>query len=418
MNFGRKHIDLEVLRSPDFRLLGLSQIGSVTGEQVLTVAITVSVLNAGGDASSVGLVLATRGLASVLFLLTGGVWADRLPRRHVITISYLVGALAAGVLVFPPLRLSIWLLAGVIFVAGATDAFIRPAFNAILRSVLTDDQRLPGRALISLCVRAGVIAGPSLGVALLAVAGAEPAFGGTAAIFLLTALLFWRVHEPAWTPVRGRSMVADVVVGFAEARRRPWLIALLLFSPISLMFVIAPTQVLLPIVSRDAFGSFAVFGTALACYGAGGLVASLAAMAWRPRLPGTVAMCAMTLFSLVPLALLYAPSSWILFGSYLIAGAGVETYALHWDVALQREIPVHLIGRITSLAWLSSFGLMPLGQALTGPLTNLVGTTVVLMLAAGLVLVVPPCLLLVQGMTRFHTVPDMRRREELNQNEP
>lgn len=213
-------------------------------------------------------------------------------------------------------------------------------------------------------------------------------------------------------------MVADVVVGFAEARRRPWLIALLLFSPISLMFVIAPTQVLLPIVSRDAFGSFAVFGTALACYGAGGLVASLAAMAWRPRLPGTVAMCAMTLFSLVPLALLYAPSSWILFGSYLIAGAGVETYALHWDVALQREIPVHLIGRITSLAWLSSFGLMPLGQALTGPLTNLVGTTVVLMLAAGLVLVVPPCLLLVKGMTRFHTVPDMRRREELSQNEP
>jgi MFS family permease len=181
------------------------------------------------------------------------------------------------------------------------------------------------------------------------------------------------------------------------------------------MFVIAPTQVLLPIVSRDSFGSDAVFGTALACYGTGGLLGSLAAMAWHPRSSGTVAMCSMALYALVPLALLNAPSSWVLFGCYLVAGFGVETYALHWDVAVQREVPGHLIGRITSLAWLSSFGLMPFGQALTGPLTNLVGTTVVLWLAAGLVLILPPCLLLVEGMTQFHTETKMRPREEVSE---
>lgn len=405
MGARRISVDLAVLRNPAFRLLGLSQLGSVAGEQILSVAITVSVLNAGGTASSVGLVLATRGLASVFFLLAGGVWADRLPRRRVLMVGYVVVAVAAGVLVLIPLRAPLWILASVIFAAGAADAFIRPAFNAILRSMLTDDQRVSGRALLSICMRIGVIAGPGLGVALLAGSGPRPAFGVTAAIFAVTAMVFWRVNEPPWVPLRGRSMLADIAMGFTEARRRPWLVALLLFSPISIMFVIAPSQVLLPLVSRDTFGSYAVFGTALACFGAGGLVGSLISMAWRPRAPGAVAMCSMALYALVPLALLYAPSSWILFGCYLIAGFGVETYALAWDVAVQREIPDHLIGRITSLAWLSSFGLMPFGLALTGPLTNLVGTTVVLLLAAGLVAVLPPCMLLVEGMTQFHTAP-------------
>lgn len=405
-------IDLAVLRNPGFRLLGLGQVGSVTGEQILTVGVTVSVLDAGGDASDVGLVLASRGLASVGFLLAGGVLADRLPRRRVLVAAYLGLSLATGVLVLVSTDPPIWLLAGVIFTAGVADAFIRPALGAILQSVLADDQRVSGRALLSVGVRFGVIVGPASGAALLAGGNPRAAFVVTSALFVLAAILFWRVREPPWVRARGRSVLADVVAGGAEARRRPWLVALLLFSPVSLMFVIAPAQVLLPVVSRDTFGSYAVFGTALACFGAGGLIGSLAALAWRPRAPGTVAMGAMMLYALVPLSLLYAPSSWVLFGAYLIAGFGVETYALRWDVAMQREIPDHLIGRITALAWLSSFGLMPFGQALTGPLTDVVGTTVVLLFAAGLVLVIPPCLLFVNGLAQFHTPPRMRPGSE------
>ncbi|MEV4285995.1 hypothetical protein AB0K40_10875 [Nonomuraea bangladeshensis] len=41
---------------------------------------------------------------------------------------------------------------------------------------------------------------------------------------------------------------------------------------------------------------------------------------------------------------------------------------------------------------------MPFGQALTGPLTDLAGNGAVLLAAAGLVLVIPPGLLLVAGM--------------------
>lgn len=71
-----------------------------------------------------------------------------------------------------------------------------------------------------------------------------------------------------------RSLLKEAMAGFADAGRRPWLTALLLFSPVSLMFVIAPSQVLLPVLSRDTFGSYTAYGTALACYGA--------STAWHP----------------------------------------------------------------------------------------------------------------------------------------
>jgi MFS family permease len=320
-----------------------------------------------------------------------------------------INAVAAGApIVVAGRNPLVWLLAAVLFVVGAAEAFIRPAFNAILSSTLDEGQLVSGRALINICTRIGVIVGPVVGT-LLAGGSEILTFALTALMFAASALTFRRVAEPPWTPPARRSLLKEAMAGVADAGRRPWLAALLLFSPVSLMFVIAPSQVLLPVLSRDTFGSYTAYGTALACYGIGGLISSVTMMAWQPRRPGIVAMCSMTLYALVPLGLLYAPTVWVLFCCYLVAGFGVETYALCWDVAMYREVPDHLIGRVSSLAWLTTFGLMPFGQAITGPLTTLTGNQAVLMCAAGLVLVIPPCLLLVSGMTRLRGTRTPRR---------
>jgi MFS family permease len=389
------------LRDRRFRWLAAAQVGFVTGEQILVVAVTVSVLDLGGDASAVGFVLAVKGIASVSLLLVGGVWSDRLSRRRTLITMLAVDALAAVIPILVLLRHpSIWPLAVALFVVGAAESFIRPAFNAMLKCTLVDDNRVSGIALMNMCTRLGVIAGPATGT-LLATGRGFLAFVVAGVMFSWGALVFRRVREPPWTPVRQRSLLAEASMGFTEAWSRPWLRALLLFSPVSLVLVIGPSQVLLPVMSRDEFGSYAVYGVALTLYGVGGLISNVTMLAWRPRRPGVVAMSSMSLYALVPLALLYAPSVWVLLGCYAVAGFGVETYALIWDVSMYREIPDHLIGRVTSLAWLSTFGVMPFGQAMTGPMTNLVGSDTVLLLAAVLVAVIPPCLLLVQGMAQL-----------------
>ncbi|HUR13616.1 MAG TPA: hypothetical protein VM097_03895, partial [Mycobacteriales bacterium] len=72
------------LRHRDFRYLFTGQVVSAIGDQIFPIAVTVQVLDNGGSVGELGLVLAARMAALVLFALLGGVWADRLPRVRVL----------------------------------------------------------------------------------------------------------------------------------------------------------------------------------------------------------------------------------------------------------------------------------------------------------------------------------------------
>ena len=53
-----------------------------------------------------------------------------------------------------------------------------------------------------------------------------------------------------------------------------------------------------------------------------------------------------------------------------------------WSTAKQRHVPSHLLGRVSSLDWLISTGLLPLSFALTGPISTALGAQATL-IAAG-----------------------------------
>ena len=74
---------LAVLRERNYRLLFAGQVTSVLGDEMTPVALSFAVLDRGGNARQVGLVLGSGAFTLVLFLLAGGVIADRLPRRAV-----------------------------------------------------------------------------------------------------------------------------------------------------------------------------------------------------------------------------------------------------------------------------------------------------------------------------------------------
>ena len=128
-----------VLGLRDFRWLWTSQAVSTLGDQVFPVAATVAVLDAGGGAGQIGLVLGARWLAIVAFALVGGVWADRLPRRLSWWARTRSGSSPSGpgAAPGPP---PLWFLAGMVFVVGAGEAFFRPAETALLPSILRPDQ--------------------------------------------------------------------------------------------------------------------------------------------------------------------------------------------------------------------------------------------------------------------------------------
>ena len=67
-----------------YRLMWLGSTTSALGDALTSIASVFAVLRIGGTATDVGLVAAgVQTVARVVFLLAGGVWADRLRRQYV-----------------------------------------------------------------------------------------------------------------------------------------------------------------------------------------------------------------------------------------------------------------------------------------------------------------------------------------------
>jgi len=392
-----------VLAFPDFRWLWTAQTVSTIGDQVFPIAATVTVLNAGGSASDLGLVLGARWLAIVIFALVGGVWADRLPRRLVMMGADLFRAAAVGSLAFlagpPPVAL----LAILVFVVGAGEAFFRPAETALLPSLIPEARLQAANGLTSVSYRTAAVIGPGLGgVIVVALGQPRMAFALNALTFLLSFVCLFRVHEPPRVDQPPTEpFLRELRQGLGEVRSQPWLWGTLIAAALLLMTVIAPENVLLPVIARREFGTDAVYAGSLAAFSLGGVAGAFLAIRWRPTHPGQVAWLLGLSFGLIPLALMFAVSPWPIIAAYLVTGACWEPFAVWWTSALQREVPQDRLARVSSVDWMAVFALMPLGLALTGPIVAAVGETAVLVGIIVSLSVITVCVLQVPGARDF-----------------
>jgi Na+/melibiose symporter-like transporter len=254
--------------------------------------------------------------------------------------------------------------------------------------------------------------GPGVGALAVKLAGGpRAAFVIDAATFGLSLLSLTLLREPpreTTAPEDRLGMVHEIAEGLAEVRRRPWVAAVLVMSAVSLMVVVAPETVLLPIIGRRVFGSDTVFITSLALVSAGGLVGAVVALRWRPKYPGLVGMLGLLPFAAVPLVLAYPIAPWMFYVAYFVAGVGLEPLTVYWQTALQRDIPEETIARVSSIDWMSSLALLPLGMALTGPAVAAFGERQVLWVAAILNVVTALTVLFVPGVRELRSVSPKR----------
>ncbi|HVE98580.1 MAG TPA: MFS transporter [Mycobacteriales bacterium] len=392
-----------VLGLRDFRLLWLGQSISAIGDMIFPVAIAVRVLDEGGSAGDLGLVLAARSLSLVLFVVVGGVVADRLRRTRVMVGADVLRAAAALVLAVSPGDLSVMSLAAVTFVIGSGEAFFRPAYGAIVPSVVPADRLAAANGVTSVALNSAHIIGPAIAGVLVATVGWRTAFAVDGLTFLVSLATLVRIQEPAVVRTGERtSAVRDALAGIRAVRERPWILAVLLYFSVHLMVSLAPVIVLRPVIVADRFGDRALLGVLLAAFGAGAVVGGVLATRWRPRRAGVAAMCGLLPLAATMLALAYSPYLWLVVLAEFLGGIGIEVFQVNWITAVQRDVPRHLLARVVSLDWMMSLGLMPLGFALTGPVTDAVGEQAVLVVAAA-VAVLGLVVLVVPGAAEFRT---------------
>jgi MFS family permease len=379
--------DLGILRHRTFRNIFAARAVSLLGTSMAPTALAFAILDQpGGSAAKLGIVLAGRSIAQVIFLLFGGALADRFPRYRIMVGSDVLAFAAQGAIagLFITRTAPLALLVGLSVVNGAANALFLPASRGLIPEIVDPSQLQSANALIRLSQNSASLAGVAASGAIIVAVGAGWALGLDAATFAVSALLVLTSQAPRSGNARDRTtMLSDLREGWQEFRSRQWVwVIVAQFALVNLCF--SPcVYVLGPIVAKEHWGGALAWSVIITANAVGLIGGSFLAMRIRPARPLLVATIA-TFGFLPPFFLLavHAPV-WLAALSMLGNGLAVDVFEVLWMTALQEYVPSDKLSRVTSYDALGSFVLGPVGLLLVGPVAAAVGIERTL-IAAGL----------------------------------
>jgi MFS family permease len=401
------------LREKNFAWYFASRFVNTLGSMMANVALAFAVLDVTGSASGLGTVLAAHTVPMVALLLWGGVISDRFPRAVVLQLSNIASAISQGLIALLVLTgtAELWMLIVLAAVHGIVSALSFPAMASMVQGLVPRGQLQPANTLLSLTRNGLTVIGPTVGALLVVTVGSGWAIAVDAATWLVAALLLTGVRLPAREKsAEPTSTLTELREGWTFFRRTTWLWVVVLGFGILNGIHSGAWFVLGPVVAQNTIGRQA-WGYVLSAE-AIGLVAMgvlmLRVRLERPLLWGMLGMFPMAL----PMFVLgVEPQTWALILAAFVAGAGVETFSLGWNLAMMENIDERMLSRAFSYDALGSFVAMPLGQLAFGPLGAAFGYRDVLMVS-GIVYAVTVALVLCSRSVR--TLP----RAALRPDEP
>jgi len=393
---------------------------SLTGDGVFLIAMAWQVYALSNAPTALAMVGVAMTVPTLVLLLLGGVLSDRFDRRRLMVASDLIRALAVGAIATLSLAgaLELWQLVALVIPYAAGNAFFGPAFDAIVPDIVSDGQLAQANALDQL-VRpiAQRLAGPAIGGVLIEVAGIGAAFALDALSFAVSAaaVLAMSSRAPAARAEHG-TVLGDMRAGFAHVRQHVWLWGTLTSAALAYLLFMGPVEILLPFLVKNDLGAGAAdLGLVFAAGGIGSVgCAVVLGMRGLPRRHITLMYVAWTLATLSVAGYGIASAIWQLMIVSLVFNALETAGFIVWSTAKQRHVPSHLLGRVSSLDWLISTGLLPLSFALTGPISTVLGAQATLIAAGVLGAGVTLAALMLPGMRapegRGAEVPRQARR--------
>lgn len=381
----------------EFRLLFLARTFTFFGAALAPLALAFAVIDLTGSATDLGLVTAASLVPMIILTLVGGVWADRLPRHHVMVASDAVSAAAQAVTAALLLMgtAEIWHLVVLAFVRGSATAFFFPAAQGIVPQTVSAARLHEANALLRLSRNGTTIGGAALGGILVAAFGPGWAIAIDAATYFAGSAFLLRLRIPNTLRLPEQHFVRELLEGWQEFRSRTWLWAIVVQFAFVNACGVGAWSVLGPLVAAESLGGAGAWGLILAAQGAGFFLGGLVMLRYRPRRPLLAAT--LGVFFLVPPLLLLAgpaPTVAIAAGAFA-AGVGGEVFGVLWDTVMQEQIPEAALSRVSSYDMFGSIIFIPLGAAAAGVVAEQIGVTETIVAAAAVITFATALVLLV-----------------------
>jgi DHA3 family tetracycline resistance protein-like MFS transporter len=397
------------LRHRPFALLWAGQTISRLGDSLHRIALAWWVLEKTGSATAMGTVLVLSQIPLLIFLLIGGIVVDRFPRLRIMFLSdILSGSVVTFIAVFAWLDLlQIWHIYAASLIFGFVEAFFFPAYQSVIPQITPSEMLTSANSLNGLSARLTGIIGPAFGAWLVATGGTPLAFVFDGLSFFISALFIFPILRSGLHDVQKKEeetaaadkpkrttkellkqVFADFREGLDAIITVPWIwITIVIFGFLNIMEG-SPRAVSMPFLIQNdlhadvkllgIFGSAFSFGYVLGMI----LLGQFKRLRWR-GLSGYLAITVngfiLVLFGLkLPIP--------VLIGSMFVSGLCMSVFGLVWTSTLQEMVPHDKLGRVYSIDALGSWVLLPIGFAIAGWATDLVGApTVFLVGGAGTV---------------------------------
>ncbi len=380
------------LKYPNYRLWFMGQLGSVVGTWMQATAEGFLVYELTHSPAYLGYVGFAAGVPSWLFMLFGGVVADRFPRRTLLIITQSIMMLLAftsAALTFTRL-IQPWQIVALAFFLGIANAFDAPARQAFVLEMVDREDLSNAIALNSTMFQMATVIGPSVAGIVYALLGPAWCFtvNGISFLFVIAALLLMKI-KPLPIKARTRSAAAELRDGLRYVAGHLYIRTIVGVAIATSLFGLAFVT-LIPAWSVSVLGGDATTnGLMQSARGAGALIAALMiAGMGRTRSKGKLLTLGMFVFPVsllifanitnVPLSLL----------SLVAVGWGFMALFNLANILIQQMVDDDLRGRVMSIYSLTFFGFMPLGALGAGIIAEHFGEPFTVMLGAGISLLV------------------------------
>ena len=399
-----------LLREAAFRNFFLGRAISRLGNAFTPLALAFGVLDGGGSAADLGVILAAVTLPQLLFLLVGGVVGDRFDRRIILIGTDLVMGIAQAIsaALFILDAAELWQLVCLQFLVGCASAFFNPASQGAIRDVVGPERVQVAQSLLSISGSSTRIIGPAMAAALIAATDAGVALAIDALSFFISAAFLTRVKMPRKVIAVSNTIKQDLSAGWQEVSSRSWVWGYILSACVFQATSLPALAILGPVISKTQLGGASAWATVLSVQSVGAVLAGFILMKWRPLFPMRTAV--LLLFLSVPLPIVLAMTEvqvlWLLVPA-LLAGLSIPMSDTLWFAALAENIPEEAQSRVSSYDWLGSLAFAPLGYWVIGQMADIYEASLILLSVGILEIVATGAAFALPGIRRLSRAPQV-----------
>lgn len=365
-----------------FTAANISFAGTYAGD----IALTFGILGAWGP-GTLATVLLARELMLLIFLVWGGVVADRHRREVVIASAAVVQACtqtAVGWILLTSRGGGAGWLVALGAANGASIAFGRPARTGIVPLLIPRERLQEANALLGASQPLFGVAGLAIGGGLSQVVEPGWALIFDAVTFAVSAALFSRlkvrrVHPPH---EKHATLLSGAWQGWREVRSRSWVCTMIVFFAVVQLTYFPSLYVLASSVAKGMPGGAFAWSLLLALQLFGGVLGGVTAGRLKLARPLIIVCVSSGILPLELLGFAVGAPLWLLAPMSLSAGLALALANVAWATTLQAIVPSEVLGRVSSFDWVGSLALAPVGYALVGPLAAAVGRDGALAMAA------------------------------------